>query len=167
MYKVCPACDQWKLLDDFRPTDRYRCKECERTYMRAYSDKNRKSINANQRKYHTTIVGRANLLLNAAVKRAKLKNEEFKLTHNDVIKGLEIGFCCKTGMRFDFTETYLRCTNRKMNPAAPSIDKKNPFGIYEPSNVQYVCAWYNMAKGQLTDSELVQMCKMVLETTGN
>lgn len=162
MYKVCPACDQWKLLDDFRPSDRYRCRECERTYMRAYSDKNRQSINSNQRRYHTTLIGRANLLVNAALKRAKIKNEEFKLTHDDVIKGLTLGFCVKTGLKFDFNETYIRATNRKMNPAAPSIDKINSFGIYEPSNVQYVSAWYNMAKGQLTEPELIQLCKAVV-----
>ena len=132
--------------------------------MRDWADKNRDKINENQRRYQTTIAGRASVLLNAAKKRAAKSNEPFALTLTDVIAGISPGYCSKTFFKFDF-EFRGRGKSYHINPSAPSIDKIDPHGIYEPSNVQYVCAWYNLAKGQMSDEMLLIFCKRLLEVS--
>lgn len=161
LFRQCKKCEKWKNASDF-PKDQLRCKSCTSIYMKNWADKNRNKINNNQRLYQTTIKGRASVLLNAAIKRAKLDNQEFKLTLQNVIDGISSRYCQKTFFPFDF-ELRERGTNKyKMNPFAPSIDKIDPFGIYEPQNVQYVCTWYNLAKGQMTEQDLIMFCKRVV-----
>jgi hypothetical protein len=129
--------------------------------MLDYANKNRLKINTNQKKYQETIKGRSSVLLNAAKKRAKLKGELFELTLDDVIKGISVGYCARTLFPFDLKFT--RDKQYQINPYSPSIDKINSKEIYKPTNVQYVCSWYNFAKGQMTDEQLRYFCKRVVD----
>ncbi len=158
--KQCTKCGQLKPTDQFQ-IGHNRCIVCRDEYMRAWQDQNRDKINRNQREYQTTIKGRASVLLNAARKRANAKGEPIILTLDDVIKGISGGHCIKTLFPFDMKLS--RNGEYRINPFAPSIDKKEPTGIYEPSNVQYVCAWYNLAKGAMTEHDLVMFCKRVAD----
>lgn len=156
--KRCTKCGKSKSFGEF-PTGHNRCKVCRDIYMAEWADRNREKININQRVYQTTVRGRANVLLNAALVRANKKNELFKLTGDHVFAGILSGYCCKTLFPFDLS--LKRDGAYKINPYSPSIDKINPMGIYEPSNVQYVCTWYNLAKGQMTEADLITFCKRV------
>lgn len=110
-----------------------------------------------------TVRGRALSLLGAARTRARKKNEVFLLSHDDVELGIRSGFCSKTFLPYDLTilKRGLKTTEYKINPLSPSIDKIKPEGIYEPNNVQYVCSWYNLAKGQMSEEDLISFCKRV------
>lgn len=159
MIRQCKKCHEWKDDDAF-PSGHNRCKECARLYMAEWANRNRDKINENQRTYHATIAGRASVLLNAAIKRARARSEPFGLTINDVIKGVSVGYCARTLFPFDLSVGERR-GNYRINPFAPSIDKIEPNGIYEPGNVQYVIAWYNLAKGAMTEQELITFCQRV------
>lgn len=97
------------------------------------------------------------MLLNGAKDRAKKKGDPFKLVLGDIERALEVGLCEKTFTVFDL-EPF---ENATQSPFAPSVDKIDPNGIYEPSNVQYVCFWYNAAKQQWPETVLIKMCKIV------
>lgn len=158
--RVCTGCNELKWESEFSPTS-YRCRPCRDEYQIAWREQNRTKINNNQRTYHATLRGRASVLLNAALKRARDKGDEFKLEIEDVIRGLSTGMCCKTFFPFDLSVAPRNGARYHINPYSPSIDKIDARGIYEPANVQYVCSWYNMAKGQMTDADLVRFCKRV------
>lgn len=159
--KICTKCNQEQKFDDF-PKGQNRCKICTKIYMDRWRNNNRKKINKNQKLYHSTLKGRASVLLNAAKKRAKQRNEQFCLSLNDVVQGLRLKKCSKTGLKFDFS-TDNRGKKYQINPLSPSIDKINPDDIYKPENVQYVCSWFNFAKGQMTEDDLKFFCKRYLK----
>lgn len=159
-WKQCKKCDEWKVVEEF-PKGQLRCKSCTAVYMKEWSDKNRDRVNRNQLVYHTTTHGRASTLFNAAKKRARLSKEPFLLDFHFVLENVNRGFCQRTGLKFDLSLQPSKERLRFMNPLSPSIDKINHSGIYEPSNVQFVCTWYNLAKMQLSDEEMINFCKHV------
>lgn len=166
--KKCIRCELTKSLEEFKEhgqTGRKRnvCNLCTIKQIRKWTDDNREKVNKNQRNYHETIDGRTFLLHNSARIRAKKKKQLFLLTFEDVKKGLLIGKCAKTGIPFDFNMGFTKKSPLHFNPFSPSIDKINPFGFYEPNNVQYVCSWYNFAKGQFDEKFFVEMCKIVVK----
>jgi len=128
-----------------------------------WAAKNKDKLQANSRGYGETMWGRAQVLRNAAMTRAKKKNEAFTLTHQEIHDGIAQGYCQRTGVPFQMKFGIRLEQGKGMHPNSPSIDKINPFGIYETGNVQYVCAWYNMAKGQMTDAEMLELCKTTVE----
>lgn len=154
-------CQSPKPYSDYKAGDR-RCSECRALYMKTWADNNREKIKENGLRYRSTIKGRASSLWNAALKRAKSKDEDFKLTVEDIEIGLTVGICVRTLLPFDFSPVK---GSYHIKPLSPSIDKIDPRGIYEPSNVQYVCSWYNLAKGQMTDSDLIALCKRLVSVT--
>jgi len=160
MFKKCKICCEWKTEDEF-PKMQLRCKSCTSNYMKEWADQNRNKINQNQLVYQTTLKGRASVLLNGALARARKKNEEFKLTHSDVLNGISSGHCQKTLLKFDMSLRVGGKNRYQINPLSPSIDKINPLGIYEIKNVQYVCSWYNLAKGQMTEADMIDFCRRV------
>lgn len=169
-FRECARCKIWKPIAQFQTPSgvktkhgRGTCNTCRIQQINEWQDRNREKVNTNQLRYNSTFDGRAINMYNSARARATSKGAAFKLTLDDVRKGLSIGFCCRTGVPFDYSVGFIKATKRQMNPFSPSIDKIDPFGIYEPSNVQYVCTWYNMAKAQLTDEQIVQMCKLVAQ----
>lgn len=144
------------------PSSSHRCRICRDKYHTAWRDKNRDKINANARAYLTTIKGRAQSLWQGAKSRAQKKNENFALTRNDVIAGIQPGYCQKTFFKFHFDLLPTEDRKYHMHPLSPSIDKIDCNGIYEPSNVQYVCSWYNLAKGQHSEQQLIEFCRRVV-----
>lgn len=158
--KQCNKCALWFDHIYFQKGHN-RCNACRDAYMVAWRNQNREKINVNQRRYQETFRGRASVLLEAARKRAAKKNETFLLNHSDIEKGISIGFCVRTGLAFDLTY-YGRNRKYSINPLSPSVDKIDPRGIYEPSNVQYVCSWYNLAKGQMSDDDVLRFCRQIV-----
>lgn len=129
--------------------------------MKRWADANRNKVNTNARNYLTTANGRANALISTARGRAKAKGVPFLLTKECVVAGIERGFCAKTFFPFHLDLLPTEGRSYHMHPFSPSIDKIEPSGLYEDSNVQIVCSWYNLAKGQHTEQQLIEFCKRV------
>jgi len=133
------------------------CHECRINQVNQWQTINREQTRLNQRNYTRTHRGRAMTLLNAAKARAKKRDEDFKLTLDDVMEMLEQGVCHRTGVKFEFENS----VGGTQSPYAPSLDKIDRAGIYEPSNVQMVCFWYNGAKQQWSEEITIEMCRRV------
>lgn len=180
--KQCTGCKLPRPLDAFdrvssqRTARRSRCRDCVRarkndpTYraqQARYARHRRRTDPAAKiagyekaRAYGQTIRGRANRLFLAARQRAETQGVEFSLTQDFIERALITGVCPKTGVAFCFLSP---SAGRRFNPHAPSVDRKDPFGPYSQDNVQIVINAYNLAKNQLTDAELVVLCRQILE----
>lgn len=127
-------------------------------------ERNKETKRQKDRETRLTPKGRARNLWNGAKRRAAKRNEPFDLSIERVIKALEIGVCEYTGLEFDL-EQKLR-VGKGRSPLSPSIDRKDPLKPYSDDNVNVVCDWYNMAKGQLSPEQLIEYCKRLLISNG-
>jgi len=135
------------------------CRKCRIEQITRWQNENREQTRVNQRRYNRTFNGRAIILLNAAKSRAAKRGEEFSITIDDVMSRMSLGKCCKTGVLFEYDNT----VGGTQSPYAPSIDKIDPQGVYEPSNIQIVSFWYNSAKQQWPENIVIQMCRKLIE----
>lgn len=163
--KICLRCNINLELSSFQKhsqSGRLRnvCHQCRITQINNWQDENREQTRTNQRNYRLRLRGRAMTLLNSAAIRASNKKQFFNLTLEDVMEGLRTGICVKTGIPFSYEPPV---ENHHVNPFSPSIDRIDSNGIYEPSNVQYVCSWYNMAKRDMSDDLMLVICKIIAE----
>jgi len=141
----CSKCGSDKLPHEFelrKDTKKLRkcCRACYQAYKRASHHNGSKSYWLNE-------------IYRAAKRRSIIKGKEFKLTKQDILDALskQKNACALTGRFIDFSKgTRL------------SIDKIDPCGIYERSNIQLVCAPANYAKHVLTNEEFIQLCKEVV-----
>lgn len=184
MIKLCNKCGVEKPLDDFhndtkRKGGKYpHCKECQNSYMRnryatnpdvkakriaymeTYSQNPNFAKEAKRRslKHYSSVKGRAAKLLSAA----KQSPDGCTLTLEWVMAGVERGYCQVTGIGFDLTNGHQVATGRVKNPYSPSLDRIDPKGSYSPDNVRVVIWQYNMMKGELSDSEILEICRRIL-----
>lgn len=166
--KECCRCKTNKPRTDFRVA-KHRldglhpwCKSCDRSYRRDYMKNYRRSeyMKEYMKEYSTRIETRVVRLYKQARERAEYKGHEFNLTKECVLEKLVKGVCERTGQRFDLSKS----EKFHFNPLAPSIDKIDPSKPYSDDNIQMVTDWYNRAKGQHSDAEFVEFCKMVVST---
>lgn len=182
--KVCTKCYNCKNLEDFHNDKKRKdgkyiiCKECHYSYMRGrYKDPKVKQkridyherikndpvfiMRAKQRSdnFYNSLLGRARTLFNNAKKSPAAKKHPFTLTLNHIIEGIEKGRCAVTGMEFQLIN---RGVNKK-NHLAPSVDRIDSTVGYTDENTRIVCWWYNMAKGELTDNQMKNCCRRVVE----
>lgn len=113
-------------------------------------------------KYHASVQGRAVNLVLAAKARSKSKNMPCDITPEWVAKRIEIGFCQATSRRFDLYQGTRGIKSR--SPNAPSLDQVIPGKGYTRENTRVVCLAYNLAKGEMSDAELLQLCRDILST---
>lgn len=132
---------------------------CRRSLEPEYRAKQR----SRGRKYYESIEGRANTLWKNARKSPHGKSREFTVTVEHIMAQLSTGKCAATGIPFQMDNVHQIITGRKKNPYAPSIDKINPLLGYTNENTRIVIWWYNMAKAELSDSEMKYFCKIVAE----
>lgn len=181
--KICPKCHISKPLDDFhndkgRKDGKYpNCKDCHHNYNRERykradvkekiqeyikgKRKNPEFMNACKErslKFYSSIHGRARTLLNNA-RKSPAGQKECTVTLEHILKGISIGICPITGMKFDMNKS----NNKKKNPLSPSIDRIDCSKGYTNENTRIVVWWYNMAKSELSDSEMLEMCKSVVK----
>ena len=102
------------------------------------------AMTANQRHaaYKMTPLGRANVLLGHARRRAEAKGAACTVTAEQIASVIEAGHCQLTGLAFDLSPP----TGTLRNAYAPSIDRidaSNP--SYTPDNVRIVLTWINIA----------------------
>ena len=127
-------------------------------------DKNKEATSARDRARRLTPKGRARSLWDGARIRAGKRNEPFTLSIERIQRALEIGVCEFTGLEFDLEQKLKIGKGR--SPLSPSVDRKDPLKPYSDDNVNIVCDWYNMAKGQLSSEQLIEYCKRLLVANG-
>ena len=102
---------------------------------------------------------RATVLLHGARNRAAKTGIECNITFDDVYPMIIAGTCPKTGFVFDLSPH----ADLRRHPLAPSIDRINSSKGYVRGNVQIVCNWYNLAKHELVETEMLAFCRAVVD----
>ncbi len=102
---------------------------------------------------------RASLLVAGARNRALKTDVQFNITFDDVYPTILAGTCPKTGFTFDLSPH----VDLRRHPLAPSIDRIDSLKGYVRGNVQIVCNWYNLAKHELSEIEMLAFCKAVVD----
>ena len=185
-FKLCGTCKELKELDEFyklkssKDGRNYYCISCVKLY-RQKGGYNRYSFNpekaalrqsrarksASNKKYERQFraaylrkeAGKAGKLLSGAKSRASKKSLEFSLTREWVLSRLNTGICEATGVKFDYTIP----KGRTRAWSAPSIDRKDNTKGYTEDNCWVVCLLYNVAKGEGTVEELLNLAKLIVE----
>lgn len=180
--KDCSKCRAVKPVLDFhrigklatnRPKYSSRCKSCYRDYSREYyerdptkyrdvrkryANRTRDVSIQRSRDFYYSHDGRAKILLKAAQHRSKQKGWETDLTTEFIERLLATGKCSVTGIPFDYSKP----KGTVKNPYAPSLDRINSSKPYVCDNVRVVIWQYNLMKGELSDEEVREICKKVL-----
>lgn len=119
---------------------------------------NRENNLARHGAYYQTIRGRAVRLLNSA----KKSPDGCTLTLDHVMSGIEREVCPVTGFRFDLRTDERSRSGRHTNPFAPSLDRVDPTLGYTNENTRVVVWQYNFMKGELSDADVLAMCKVIV-----
>jgi hypothetical protein len=177
--KCCGSCNDNKSLLEYsyrkdRKCFSNSCKKCVAAKATLWRQNNKEQRNATALIYRVNnpekcskwnrdararISTRANILFHSAKLRAEKKSLGFNITKEYIFLILTIGYCQKTGFRFQFgkNETSLR------HPFAPSIDRQNNSLGYTFDNIQIVCNMYNTGKGEANEIDFLAMCLAVVE----
>lgn len=188
--KECTCCGEKKDVSSFYVSKRKKngdetrmskCKECVLEYNRIlyytnpeYQEK-RKKRSAKQRldpnfvvenrergeKFYYSLEGRAKTLLKSAQRRSH-KYEDFDLDLDFIRGKLLLGVCEVTNIPF----SYDKPTNSAKNKYSPSIDRIDSSKGYVKSNCRIVIWQYNLMKGEISDDELFEICKLILKSRG-
>lgn len=102
-----------------------------------------------------TALGRASYLLTAA----RMRDRTCDLMLADVLPTIERGACPRTGFKFDLSPH----AEHHRNPFSPSIDRIDGAKGYVKGNIQIVCSWYNIAKNEYTDVQMLKFCQAVVD----
>ena len=180
-YKYCNVCNKDVHIDDFykRPNGKplgAKCRNCrlmlnrqssmnqdtrDRRLIRQrnYAIENSVEIKKNSIRYYESIKGRAATLFKGVKDRCSKYSEELDFDVYFLEDLLLKGKCSITNIEFDLKT---KGDSRK-NPFAPSVDRINCRIGYIKSNVRLVLWQINLMKGELSDSQLLEMCKRVIE----
>ncbi len=165
--KYCMRCETAKPLTEFasdkdRHDGRFHsCKECVRRYM-SYRWQNNSEHRAKQqvrsRKYYETPESRARVMVANAKRR---RPDGFTLTVEHVLDGINAGICPVTGIAFDMTNEHEKLTGRSRNPYSPLLDRIDSRLPYTNENCRIVCTQFNTMKGELSDAEILYLCRLI------
>lgn len=187
--KLCKKCGVEKPLTDFhcdnrrrdgfsntclichKDSERQRKNKANKKYYKRYGsgkyaakraawhDRNPHKKYEYHKKGYETIEGRARHLFNGAKQR---RFNEFTLTLDHVINELTKRYCPVTGYAFDLRVNTNGKRSRSWSPFAPSIDKIDPRKGYTNNNTRIVIWQYNAMKGELSDSEVLTLCRHIV-----
>jgi len=186
MVKECSNCYQVKPIDDFYAVGKtkngdirynpkckicvkFDCRERYRTDPKLRAARKERAdvlrddpdfVARNKRRgqeFYYSMEGRAKTLLKSATRR-KDKHSEFDIDLDFVLEKLSKGFCEVTGIPFSY-EKPVDSFNNKYSPSIDRIDSK--IG-YIKSNTRIVIWQYNLMKGEISDNELLEICKIMV-----
>jgi hypothetical protein len=108
------------------------------------------------KKYRVTLIGALSIVFNSCKRNRNRKGElrDFRIDF-DYIKGLleeQAGRCALSGMQM---------TGKPRDLRRVSIDRKDSSLGYIPGNIQLVCKWANVAKGNRPDCELIEIIEEI------
>ena len=126
--KVCVECGC--VFDRLKGGKATRCPDCYPIYRQSYN------------------------LVGSCKNRANAKGLDFDLTVEWVMSQLEAG-CPVTGEAYVFG---VGSDYSDRHPLTPSVDKINPTLGYTQDNCRVVSWFYNVAKQQWTDEEVIELC---------
>lgn len=165
--KICSKCKIEKPFSEFGIDTQRRhgvyhsCKSCVRAYMAARWQNNpehRTKQKQRSRKNYEAVESRARFMMaNARLRRP----ENFTLTLEHVVEGIKAGHCPMTGIEFDLTNSHEKATGRSRNPYGPSLDRIDSRLPYTNENCRIVSTQYNIMKGELSDAELLYICRLI------
>lgn len=176
--KLCKRCNLEKDDGDYyirtngKP-NYSKCKDCTKEYNRNHSMKpeirerrlanqkvyatdNRGKLNQYLADYYATKQGRAKSLMKSAHRRGMILGCD--IDESFILKLMESDVCSVTGIVFD----YEKPEGTKKNPYAPSLDRIDSTRGYYRDNVRLVIWQYNLMKGEITDEQLFNICKEIV-----
>lgn len=118
-------------------------------------DAHREKETKRVRDRYATAPGRARFLL----MQARMRDPHCTLELDDVLPLMEAGSCPRTGFKFDLSPH----AEHHRNPLSPSIDRVDGTKGYLKGNIQIVCSWYNIAKNEYTDAQMLAFCRAVVD----
>jgi len=137
--KICSTCGEEKQDDAF-PSKGLRCKKCAaRATSKWYAQK---ATNETARR---------------AIQKQRNDWHQNKLRTDAAYR--ETGICPRTGFKFDLSPH----TEHHRNPFSPSIDRVDGAKGYIKGNIQIVCSWYNIAKNEYSDAQMLKFCQAVID----
>lgn len=183
--KQCTKCAEVKPIDAFHMRNdkktvnrQAQCKLCINARMRIYSalphvvakraayhlatrhNPEYKADNIRRgREFYASQIGRAKTLLKGIERRAIRHAELSDVDLSFILDALTLGVCQVTGIPFQFEP---HATYGK-NPYAPSVDRIDNSKGYTKENTRLVLWQVNLMHGEMTDAELIEMCKAVIK----
>ncbi len=130
-------------------------------YNKAYYDANKLKVQAQRReRKNTDVRGRMMALLNNARARASREGWEFNLTCDYLVALWEEqrGLCAITGEPMSISKTENRIRSNLV-----SLDRIDSDKFYTQDNVWLTTSKVNYAKGPLSNSEFIEMCRKVIQ----
>lgn len=91
--------------------------------------------------------------------RAKRMGVEHTITKDWLVARLQVGLCEATGLPFDMG----RSESTHCNPRVPSIDRIDSTKGYTPENCQVVMVWYNVAKNDYIEDDILELMRAVVK----
>lgn len=162
----CKSCENERAKENYKKDiEKSREKMRKRYYnniewsRRNYQEK-KEEILQKSKIYRQTLRGRSNALLNGTKNRALKNNLEFNLTVEYIENSLKNGKCAKTGINFVLSYPENGETRHKYSP---SIDRKDRTKGYTVDNTQIVVWCYNTGKGEMSDGDFIDFCKIVAQ----
>lgn len=166
--RFCSDCSTTKPAGEFYrigPGKRYfssYCKGCVRDRSRRYETQagRQTSNRAYNERLRGSAWGRAKLILWAMQARTRTAGyEPVEFTRAEIADVIEGGSCVRSGIPFVLTHE----GGSRYGPFSPSPDRIDPRRGYTKSNVQWVCAIYNLMKNEWTDADVRRFAQALVD----
>lgn len=159
---MCTLCNKTKPIEEFlkdkaqKKGYRNQCKECLRKRNNKTYHKRKDSLNKNMRDFRSTVKGATTTSFCAAKLRARKENLPFDidLEYTRELWDEQEGKCALTGEPFVIKGGWL----------APSLDKIDPEKGYTKGNIQWLTQRVNLLKSNMTNEELLIICKLIINS---
>jgi hypothetical protein len=158
-YKVCKVCVNNKARLKYKENPKLKEDRSNRYLKNSKSTKYQESQKDRSARFYTSLRGRALTLLSSAERRSYKFDEKLEIDFDFIYDKLDKGVCEVTGIPFDFN----KCDKYDKNPYAPSIDRIDSSIGYTKNNTRIVIWQYNLMKGEISDTELLDLCKIIIE----
>lgn len=156
--KKCKDCVKLRNRELYESNPEYSIKRKER-YLKSRENKEFiESVKVRSANHYNSIEGRAMSLYKSAKRRAGNYKDVIDFDELFILEKLKIGKCEVTGIPFDFNSP----TSTVKNPYSPSIDRIDSSVGYVKENVRLVIWQYNLMKGEISDSELLKICEIIV-----
>lgn len=152
----CKVCLEDKNEGDFYKRNKSTCISCckARSCENARKRKKLGTFVRFNKKHNMGELAIINKRLRGAKERAVKKGIPFDLDSEWYIENYRKG-CAVTGLP-------LNAKGERYELSTPSIDQIIPSKGYTKDNCRIVCYWYNTAKNQFSDEQVLEMCKLVI-----